>query len=138
VASLSDDVYGKGNHIPSGICWGSSEFLLHPNDGANLRETPPLLTAGFETHPRRHGNSLPISRSACAVLRYASRFRTNLMYQPHTGTSHENDAVLFLPLKMAKLKKSNRTVQFLQFWCIQFSLKSFKLQLILAIYGLYP
>jgi hypothetical protein len=44
----------------------------------------PLLTAGFEIHPRRRGNSLPvISRSACVVSSYASRFRTNLMYQPH-------------------------------------------------------
>jgi hypothetical protein len=76
--------YGKSNRIPSGICWGSSEFLLRPIDGANVRETPPLLTAGFETHPRRSGNSLPVSRSACVVSCYASRFRTNLMYQPHT------------------------------------------------------
>jgi hypothetical protein len=61
----------------------SSEFLLHPIDGANVRETPPLLTAGCETRPRRRGNSLPVSRSACIVSSYASRFRTNLMYQPH-------------------------------------------------------
>jgi hypothetical protein len=76
--------YGKGNRIPSGICWGFSEFLLHPIDGAIVRETPPLLTAGLETHPRRRGNSLPVSRSACVVSSYASTFRTNLMYQPHS------------------------------------------------------
>jgi hypothetical protein len=76
-------IYGKGNRIPSGICWGSSEFLLHPIDGGNVRETPPLLTAGFETHPLRSGHSLPVSRSACVISSYASRYRTNLMYQPH-------------------------------------------------------
>jgi hypothetical protein len=79
---LSNDTYGKGNRIPSGICWGSSEFLLHPIVGANVRDAP-LLTAGFEAHPRRRGNSLPVSRSACVVSSYASRFRTNTTYQPH-------------------------------------------------------
>jgi ankyrin repeat protein len=51
--------YGKGARIPRGICWGSSEFPLHRIDRAYVRETHPLLTAGFETHPRRRRNFSP-------------------------------------------------------------------------------
>ncbi len=76
--------YGKGIRIPTGICWGSSEFLLYPIDRLNVWETPPLLTAGSEAHLRRRGNSLPVSCATCIVSSYASRFRTNLMYQPHS------------------------------------------------------
>jgi hypothetical protein len=49
-----------------------------------VREMPPLLRSRFEMHALCRGCSLPISRSACVVQCYFSRFRIYIIYQPHS------------------------------------------------------
>ncbi len=106
--------YGGSTWIPRGICWEAVEFPLHQSDGAYVRETPPLVTAGFEMHALRHGCSLPISRSACVVQCYASRFRTYTTYQPHTSVVRA--APLTCRTRWPNLKKAWRKMAKNQDW----------------------